>query len=44
MWRAAARAVMKFAVIPVVTGRTKSAVVLSTSGIVWTSPRVMRLN
>src|SRR5215212_8034228 len=39
MRRAAARAVMKFAVIPVVMGRTKSTVVMSTSGIPCTSPR-----
>jgi hypothetical protein len=43
MWRAAARAVMKFAVSPVVTARVKSATVMSLSGMPWTSPREIRL-
>jgi hypothetical protein len=43
MWRAAARAVMKFALIPVIMGRMKSSVVMSASGIPCTSPRETRL-
>lgn len=43
MWRAAARAVWKLAISPVVTGRAKSAVAMSTSGIPCASPREMRL-
>jgi hypothetical protein len=43
MWRAAARAVMKFADSPVVAARVKSATVMSASGMPWTSPRETRL-
>ena len=44
MWRAAARAVMKLVRRPLITARNRSSVVMSTSGIPCTSPRVMRLN